>query len=80
MNTLTTALGSTSGQGVMRYRARRLHERLAARVGLALLAWSRPTDTAPTHDEVALRRRLEREAAQLHDGTYADLALRTRAA
>ncbi|QEO14504.1 hypothetical protein FLP10_08805 [Agromyces intestinalis] len=80
MNTLTTALGSTSNHGAMRYRARRLHERLAARVGLALLSWSRPTDTAPTHDEVALRRRVELEAAQLRNGTYADLALRSKAA
>ncbi|WP_395244926.1 hypothetical protein ACGGZK_03720 [Agromyces sp. MMS24-K17] len=71
---MSTTLDATTGRSVVRARARRMHERLAARAGLALLAWSRPK-AALSHEEVAHRRHLEQQAVLLHAITYAGTAV-----
>lgn len=76
MNAMSTAFDATTGRSIPRARARRIHERLAARAGLTLLAWSRPKPQA-THEEVAHRRLLEQEARVLHALTYAGNSLHT---
>ncbi|WP_394553739.1 hypothetical protein ACDF64_04885 [Agromyces sp. MMS24-JH15] len=79
MNALSTTFDVTTRRTTSRRRARRMHERLAARFGLALLSLSRPK-AALTHEEVAHRRHLEHDASALHSGTRTDVSLLTRAA
>lgn len=79
MNTTMTALPATAGStGRVRRRARLARERLAIRVGLALVAWGRRTDERLTHEAVAESRRNAAIAAELRDTTYTGVATLTR--
>lgn len=79
MNTTMTALPTTvASTARVRRRARMARERLAIRIGLALVAWGRRTDARLTHEAVAETRRNAAVAAELRDATYAGLATRTR--
>lgn len=79
MNTTMTALPATAGStDRVRRRARQARERLAIRVGMALVAYGRRTDERLTHEAIAETRRNAATAAQLRDGTYAGVALLTR--
>jgi len=79
VNTTMTALPATAGSTArVRRRTRLARERLAIRVGLALVAWGRRTDERLTHESVATARRHAATAAELRDGTYAGLTTRTR--
>jgi uncharacterized protein with FMN-binding domain len=73
-----TAVSSTRSTERVRQRARLARERVAIRVGLALVAWGRRTDARLTHEAVAETRRREAAAATLRDGTYAGVSLITR--
>ena len=72
VNTTSLTAGSArQGQNTaLRAQARRLHERLARRLGLALLAWSRRQDERRTHDAVQLRRRTAELATRARDDQY----------
>ncbi len=72
MNTTSLTAGSArQGQSTqLRAQARRLHERLARRLGLALLAWSRRQNERRTHDVVQLRRRTAEAATRARDEQY----------
>ena len=72
MNTTSLSAGSArQGQATeLRAQARQLHERLARRAGLALLAWSRRQDERRSHDAVHLRRRSAELANRAHDEQY----------
>ena len=72
VNTTSLTAGSArQGQATeLRAQARQLHERLARRVGLALLAWSRRQDERRNHDAVHLRRRTAELATRAHDEQY----------
>jgi hypothetical protein len=72
VNTTSLTAGSApQGQATeLRAQARQLHERLARRVGLALLAWSRRQDERRSHDAVHLRRRTAERATRAHDEQY----------
>jgi hypothetical protein len=76
VNTSSLTVGSTNrGQATaLRAQARQLHERLARRTGLALLAWSRRQDERRTHDAVQLRRQTEQAATRARNGEFMRLA------
>lgn len=79
MNTTLTALPATAGStDRVRRRARLARERLAIRVGLALVAWGRRTDERLTTEAVAATRRNAATAEELRDSTYARVSLLTR--
>jgi hypothetical protein len=69
VNTSSLTAGSAQqGQATaLRAQARRLHERLALRAGLALLAWTRRQDERRTHDAMQLRRNTEQLATQVRN-------------
>lgn len=69
MNTTSLTAGSArqSQTTELPARARQLNERLARRVGLALLAWSRSQDERRTHDAVHLRRQTAQLATRARD-------------
>ncbi|WP_157000920.1 hypothetical protein [Agromyces laixinhei] len=77
MNTSTLTVGRTSqGQAsTLRADARQLHERLARRAGLGLLAWGRRRDAQRTHTAHAQRRRNELAAAHLQAADFQRIAL-----
>ena len=79
MNTSSLTAGSAQqGQAIaLRFQARRLHERLALRAGLALLAWSRRQDQRRTHDAVQFRRNTEQLATRARDDGQRLVALGT---
>ena len=69
--TSLTAGSARQGQSTqLRAQARRLHERLARRLGLALLEWSRRQDERRTHDAVQLRRQTAEAATRARDEQY----------
>ncbi|WP_401000499.1 hypothetical protein [Agromyces sp. GXQ0307] len=82
MNTSLTATRSTSQQ--VATGAGRLQERLARRVGLALLAWSRSAEARRANadrlrdGDLARRAELRHEADRLRDGNFTTLALVAR--
>ena len=69
--------GSTGQATALRAQARQLHERLARRAGLALLAWSRRQDERRSHDAVHLRRRPRTSRPRAHDEQYRLVTLGT---
>lgn len=77
MNTTTlTALGTTDSRAQdMRAGASQLRERLATRIGLALIDWSRRQDELRTSESVSARRRTERLANESLDREFARVAL-----
>ena len=79
MNTSSLTAGSAhQGQATeLRAQARQLHERLARRAGLALLAWSRRQDERRAHDAVHLRRHTARAAERAHQDQYRLVTLAT---
>lgn len=79
MNTTMTAVATTTrGTDRVRQRTRLARERVAIRIGLALVAWGRRTDARLTHEAVAESRQRRAVAADLRDGTYAGVSLLTR--
>lgn len=79
MNTTMTALPATAGStDRVRRRARLARERLAIRIGLALVTWGRRADERLTHEAVATARRNAAVAAELRDTTYTGVATLTR--
>jgi hypothetical protein len=79
VNTTMTALPATAGRTAqVRRRARLARERLAIRVGLALVAWGRRNDERLTHEAVTTARRDAALAAELRDGAYTGVAILTR--
>ena len=79
MNTTSLTAGSArQGQTTeLRAQARRLRERLARRVGFALLAWSRRQDERRTADTVLLRRQTAQLATRARDEQYRLVTLGT---
>lgn len=79
MNTTSLTAGSArQGQTTeLRAQARQLNERLARRVGLALLAWSRRQDELRTREAVQLRRRTAELASRARDDQYRLVTLGT---
>ena len=79
MNTSTLTAGSTQpGQAsALSAQARRLHQRLALRTGLALLAWSRRQDEHRTPEAMQLRRQTAQLATLARDDLQRRLALAT---
>lgn len=77
MNTSSLALGqSTSGQAIaMRAQARRLHERVALRAGLALIAWSRKQSERLSHENVMLRQQNTALAHRVRAGDLQQVTL-----
>ncbi|MFK4729537.1 hypothetical protein ROT00_07615 [Agromyces mediolanus] len=74
--TTITTLGTTESRaGDVRTGARMLRERLAARLGLALIEWSRHHDERRTHRAVADHREAQRIAAELRDRGFSSVAL-----
>jgi hypothetical protein len=73
-----TAISSTRSTDRVRQRARLASERVAIRVGLALVAWGRRTDARLTHEAVAEARQRAARANELRNGTYAGVSLLTR--
>ncbi|KRC61565.1 hypothetical protein ASE14_12015 [Agromyces sp. Root81] len=80
MNTSTITAGrSAQGQAVtLRADARLGGERLARRVGLALLAWDRRRDAQRTHSATVERRRNELIAARVQAAEFQRIALMTQ--
>jgi hypothetical protein len=79
VNTTITAVRSSAGSTArVRQRARFARERLAIRIGLALVAWGRRRDARLTHEAVAEARAHVAMANELRDGTYAGVATLTR--
>jgi hypothetical protein len=74
VNTSSLTAGSTqqSQANVLTAQAQQLHQRLALRTGLALLAWSRRQDERRTPDAMRLRR----QTAQVASEARADAQLR----
>jgi hypothetical protein len=79
VNTTSLTAGSArqSQTTELRAQARRLRERLARRVGLALLAWSRRQDERRTADTVLLRRQTAELATRARDEQYRLVTLGT---
>ena len=77
--TMTASRTSAAGTERVRQRARAARERLAIRIGLALVAWGRRSDARLTHEAVATARRNAAVANDLRDGIYADVTSLTRA-
>ena len=79
MNTTSLTAGSArqSQATELRAQARQLHERLARRAALALLAWSRRQDERRSHDALHLRRRTAELATRAHDEQYRLVTLGT---
>ena len=79
MNTTSLTAGSArQGQTTeLRAQARRLRERSARRLGLALLAWSRRLDERRTADTVLLRRQTAQLATRARDEQYRLVTLGT---
>lgn len=79
MNTTSLTAGSArqSQTTELRAQARRLRERLARRLGLALLAWSRRQDERRTADTVLLRRQTAELATRARDEQYRLVTLGT---
>ena len=79
MNTSTLTAGSTQpGQAsALSAQARRLHQRLALRTGLALLAWSRRQDERRTPEAMQLRRETAQLATLARDDMQRRLTLAT---
>ncbi|MGW9631911.1 hypothetical protein ACWGST_14525 [Agromyces sp. NPDC055520] len=77
MNTSTITAGRVSSTQVstLRVDARQLHERIARRTGLALIAWGRRRDEQRTHSAVSERRRNELAAARLHAEEFQRIAV-----
>lgn len=77
MNSTTlTTIGTTESRAQdVRAGASQLRERLATRIGLALLDWSRRQDELRTSESVAARRRTERLATESLDREFARVAL-----
>jgi hypothetical protein len=77
VNTTSLTAGSAqqSQATAIRAQARQRRERLARRVGLALLAWSRRQEERRTTDAVTLRRQTEQDATRARDEQYRRLAL-----
>ncbi len=59
----------------LRAHARQLHERIAVRAGLALIAWGRRQDEQRTHTATHLRRRNEQIAADTRADHFQRVAL-----
>ncbi|MRG58942.1 hypothetical protein GE115_03520 [Agromyces sp. CFH 90414] len=79
MNTTLTALSSAGSTDQVRRRARLARERLAIRMGLALVAWGRRQDARLTHEAVAQSRRNAAIGSSLRDGAFAGVTISTRA-
>jgi hypothetical protein len=79
VNTTSLTAGSArqSQTTELRAQARRLRERLARRLGLALLAWSRRQDERRTADTVLLRRQTAELATRARDEQYRLVTLGT---
>lgn len=76
MNTTLTATRSTAQQAeAVRAGAGRLQERLARRVGLALLAWSRAAEARRLREDPRRRVELQLEADRLRGSNFTTLAL-----
>lgn len=76
MNTTLTATRSTAQQAeAVRAGAGRLQERLARRVGLALLAWSRAAEARRLREDPRRRVELQLEADRLRASNFTTLAL-----
>lgn len=77
MNTSTLIAGrSPQAQTVtLRADARRLRERVARRVGLALIAWGRRQDEQRSHSASVERRHNELVAARLQAAEFQRIAL-----
>ncbi|GGR17363.1 MULTISPECIES: hypothetical protein [Agromyces] len=74
--TTITTIGTTESRASdVRTGARMLRERVAARLGLALLEWSRRHDERRTHRAVAHHREAQRIATALRDEEFARIAL-----
>jgi hypothetical protein len=72
VNTSSLTAGSArQGQATeLRAQARQLHERLARRAGLALLAWTRRQDERRSHEAVHLHRHTARAAERAYQDQY----------
>jgi hypothetical protein len=79
VNTTSLTAGSArqSQTTELRAQARRLRQRLARRLGLALLAWSRRQDERRTADTVLLRRQTAELATRARDEQYRLVTLGT---
>ena len=77
MNTSSLTAGSPRQEQAiaLRAHARQLHERIAVRAGLALIAWGRRQDEQRTHTATQLRRRNQQIAAETRADHYQRIAL-----
>ncbi|MGX5696042.1 hypothetical protein ACWKWP_07585 [Agromyces soli] len=71
----TTTLTTHDRRTDVRTGAQLLRERLAARLGHALLEWSRRHDERRTSDAVATARLIESHGTELRDREFARVAL-----
>ncbi|WP_127791744.1 hypothetical protein [Agromyces sp. LHK192] len=78
MNTTLTAVRSPGSTIGVRRRARLVHERIAIRAGVALVAWGRRNDAHLTHEAVQHARRNAIAGSALRDATYNGIATATR--
>lgn len=76
MNSTTLTIGTTESRAQeVRVGASQLRERLATRIGLALLDWSRRQDELRTSESIAAHRRTERLATESLDREFARVVL-----
>lgn len=77
-SSLTAGRTRTGQASALSAQALQTRERVARRVGIALLAWSRQQDQRRTHEAVKLRRETQLLAARLREDAFQRVALRTR--